>query len=305
MTIAVTGAPGFVGQAVLDEAARQNIPVKALTRREQAPREGVEWVRGDLHSPDALRELTSECAAVLHVAGVVNAPDKAGFVAGNVEGTANVLSAARAEGVARFTCVSSLSAREPQLSDYGQSKREAEKLVEDSGLDFTIIRPPAIYGPRDTEMFELFRAARMGIVPMPPAGRASVIHAGDLSRLLVACSPGEGGMWSGKVLEPDDGRPGGWPHKELAHAIGDAVGRKVRAPAMPVALLRAAATLDGLFRGKHAKLTHDRVSYMVHPDWTSRPEFSVPPQLWQPEIDTREGLVETAAWYAAQGWFNR
>ncbi len=302
MTIALTGATGFVGQAVLDEAARRGIAVKALTRRQQQPREGVEWVRGDLHDAKALRQLVTGCDAVLHVAGVVNAPDKAGFIAGNVEGTANVIAAAKAAGVVRLTCVSSLSAREPQLSDYGQSKRGAEKLVEASSLDWTIIRPPAIYGPRDTEMFELFRAARLGIIPMPPAGRASVIHVDDLARLLLDCTPGAGEGWSGAIFEPDDGRAGGWPHGELARAIGAAMGKQVRAPAMPVGLLRFAASMDKLFRGNRAKLTQDRVSYMVHPDWASLPDKAVPAELWQPRIDTPEGLRATAEWYRQQGW---
>lgn len=302
MTIAVTGATGFVGQAVLDEAGRRGVPVTALTRREQPPRDGVAWVRGDLQDVAALTESCSGCDAVLHIAGVVNAPDKAGFVAGNVDGTANVVAAAKAAGAGRFTLVSSLSAREPQLSDYGWSKREGEKLVEASGLDWTIIRPPAIYGPRDTEMFELFRAAHLRVIPMPPAGAASMIHVDDLARLLLDCTPGEGGSWSGKVYEPDDGRAGGWPHGELALAIGEAVGRDVFAPAMPVGLLRLAARIDTLVRGKGAKLTQDRVSYMIHPDWVSSPDKAVPATQWQPQIETSHGLRATAAWYRENGW---
>lgn len=302
MTIALTGATGFVGQAVLDEAERRGVAVKALTRREQPARSGVEWVRGDLHDTGALQELCASCNCVLHVAGVVNAADRAGFIAGNVEGTANVIAAARAVGVGRFTCVSSLSAREPQLSDYGWSKREAEKLVEASEFDAAIIRPPAIYGPRDTEMFELFRAARMGVIPMPPAGAASVIHVDDLARLLLQSTTDKAADWSATMFEPDDAREGGWPHSELARAIGAAMGRNVFAPALPAGILRFAARLDKVFRGTKAKLTPDRVSYMIHPDWVSSPAKAVPKELWQPQIDTREGLRATAAWYRQQGW---
>ena len=155
MTIAVTGATGFVGQALLDRAEQQGIPVKALTRRSQERRAGVEWVRGDLDAKAALRKLVRGSEAVIHVAGVVNAPDAAGFEAGNVTGTLNVIEACLAEGVRRLVHVSSLSAREPDLSVYGASKARAEKLVAASGLDWTLVRPPAIYGPRDTEMFDL------------------------------------------------------------------------------------------------------------------------------------------------------
>ena len=86
----------------------------------------------------------------------------------------------------RFIHVSSLSAREPALSDYGWSKAKSERLVAASGLDWTIIRPPAVYGPGDRETFELFKMARRGIVALPPRGRFSVIHVEDLCRLILA-----------------------------------------------------------------------------------------------------------------------
>src|SRR5690606_13204440 len=87
LTIAVTGATGFVGQAVLDEAGRRGLSVRALARREQAPRAGVEWLRGDLSDQAALAGLVSGAEAVLHIAGVVNTPDPMGFHLGNVAGT--------------------------------------------------------------------------------------------------------------------------------------------------------------------------------------------------------------------------
>jgi nucleoside-diphosphate-sugar epimerase len=106
--------------------------------------------------------------AVIHVAGLVNTTDPDEFERANVLGTMNMIEAARAAGVPRFIFVSSLSAREPELSAYGASKARAEMLIKASGLDWTIIRPPAVYGPRDAEMFELFRAAKWGVVPVPP-----------------------------------------------------------------------------------------------------------------------------------------
>ncbi|WAT19031.1 NAD(P)-dependent oxidoreductase [Aurantiacibacter sp. MUD11] len=301
MTIAITGGTGFVGQAVLDEALRQGVQVRALTRREQPEREGVTWVRGDLHAETALEELAAGAKAMLHIAGVVNAPDAEGFRAGNIVGTENVVSAARSAGAARFIHVSSLAAREPGLSQYGHSKRLSEEAVQTSGLDWTIVRPPAIYGPRDTEIFELFKSARWGMVPMPPAGRASIIHVTDLARLLLKLSQPLSET-SNRIFEPDDGQEGGWTHGELAQAIGEAVGRKVWAPHVPRGLLFSAARLDRLLRGDKAKLTPDRASYMAHPDWTSAPGQQVPADLWQPEIPTKQGLAATAQWYRQQGW---
>ncbi len=301
MTIAVTGATGFVGQALVEEASHRGAALKALARREQAPCEGVEWVPGDLADTEALRRLVEGADAVLHIAGVVNTPDPMGFHLGNVSGTEALVEAARRAGVRRFVFVSSLAAREPHLSRYGQSKRHAEDVVQASGLDWTIVRPPAIYGPRDREILELFKAARWGLVPMPPPGRASIVHVHDLARLLLALVP-SGESVSGAILEPDDGREGGWSHLELAKAIGEAVGRRVWAPATPRAIMKAASWLDGRVRRGGAKLTRDRVGYMCHPDWVSRPDRAPQPALWRAEIETRLGLADTARWYRQQGW---
>lgn len=301
MTIAITGGTGFVGQAVLDLAERQGRAVRALTRREQPGRTGVTWVRGDLSNTDALAQLVRGAEAVVHIAGVVNAPDLDGFLAGNRDGTQAVVSAASDAGVQRFVHVSSLAAREPQLSDYGYSKQQAEAAVEAGTLDWTMVRPPAIYGPRDTEVFELFKAARLGLVPMPPEGRASIVHVEDLARLLLLLAERPGDT-SPRIMEPDDGQPGGWSHVELAKAIGKAMGKSVWAPNVPRAVLMAAARLDMLVRGKRAKLTLDRASYMSHPDWTSAPERLVPQDLWQAQIPTERGLCDTARWYRDHGW---
>jgi uncharacterized protein YbjT (DUF2867 family) len=303
LTIALTGGTGFVGQAMVDLACRRGVPLKALARREQAPCEGVEWIRGDLADRAALASLVEGAQAVLHVAGVVNAPDPMGFHLGNVAGTQALVELAVEAGVRRFVFVSSLAAREPGLSAYGESKRHAEEIVQASPLDWTIVRPPAIYGPRDREMFELFRAARWGVVPVPPAGgRASVVHVDDLARLLAALLPPQPSL-SRRIFEPDDGREGGWPHAELAKTIGHAVGRDVWAPHLPEGALRAAAGLDRLVRGKRARLTPDRVGYMVHPDWVSHADKAPPAELWRPEIPTPAGLAATARWYREQGWF--
>ena len=102
---------------------------------------------------------------------MVNAPDRAGFASGNIAGTQTVVDAATRAGIKRFVHVSSLSAREPGLSNYGWSKQEAERVVAASPLDWTMVRPPAIYGPGDMEMRDTFRAAQLGIALTPPRGK--------------------------------------------------------------------------------------------------------------------------------------
>lgn len=258
------------------------------------------WVEGALDKPGSLVDLCKDADAVIHVAGVINAPDAAGFVKGNVDGTLAMLAAATARGVNRFVHVSSLSAREPQLSLYGASKAQSEELVESSGLNWSIVRPPAVYGPGDKETLELFKMAARGQVFMPPPGRASYIHVDDLAALLLAlCAPDAP---SKLIIEPDDGRHGGWTHKELGPALGKAVGTSARTVHAPRTLLKLGAWGDRLVRRDKAKLTPDRVAYFCHPDWSVDPARAAPADLWLPQIPTERGLAETAEWYRAQGW---
>ncbi len=302
MTVAVTGGTGFVGRALLDALERDFLETRALARKvPEISREGQSWIKGDLADDDALARLVGNAEAVIHVAGVTNAPDAAGFHAGNVAGTMAVCRAAQAAGVPRFILVSSLSAREPGLSRYGKSKRQAERIVAASGMDWTIVRPPAVYGPHDGELFELFRSAKWGVVPMPPAGRTSLIHVRDLADLLVALIP-QDDRTSHRIFEPDDGKVGGWTHRELGEAIGRAVGRRVWTPALPAAVLRGGARIDGMLRGGGARLTADRVGYMIHPDWVASQDAAVPKDIWQPRIGGTAGLQGTADWYRREGW---
>jgi nucleoside-diphosphate-sugar epimerase len=300
MKVAITGGTGFVGSHLIDNALAAGHQVTALTRREQAAREGVLWVQGDLGERPALERLVSDADAVIHLAGTLKAPDEAGFEAGNVQGTLAMLAAATAGGLRRFVHVSSLAAREPELSQYGRSKARAEQLVMSSGFDWAIVRPPAVYGPRDRETLELFRMAKLGLMLMPPRGRLSVIHARDLSRLLLALI--EPAAPSNVVIEPDDGRAGGWTHKQFARALAEAVGVKAAVVSAPGAVLRLAAHVDQLVRGEKAKLTVDRAAYFSHRNWVVEPKRAAPAELWRPQIPTGQGLAETAAWYRGQGW---
>ncbi|MEE9433879.1 MAG: NAD-dependent epimerase/dehydratase family protein [Sphingorhabdus sp.] len=299
--VAMTGGTGFVGEATMERLLEAGWTIRALTRRTQEARGGVTWVSGALDNTASLAELCDGADAVMHIAGVVNAPDKDGFIAGNVAGTENMLAAAKQAGVKRFLHISSLAAREPRLSDYGMSKSRAEKLVGTSMLDWTIVRPPGVYGPGDTEMLDLFRLARRGFVVLPPRGRASFIHVDDLARLLAALLPPHEDA-TARIFEADDGKPRGWSHKSYGRAIGWAMGRPVTAVSAPKAMLLAAAFADRLFRRSKAKLTPDRARYLSHPDWVIDRNLAPPPALWQPEIETRKGLKDTARWYKANGW---
>lgn len=299
MIIALTGGTGFVGKRLIALATEAGHHVRALTRRPRPELPSVTWIDGALDTPGALARLVDGAQAVIHVAGVVNAPDRTGFAHGNIDGTQAMIDAAMAARILRFVHVSSLAAREPSLSNYGWSKAESERRVETSPLAWTIVRPPAIYGPGDLEMLDTFRIARLGVALMPPPGKIAVIHVDDLARLLLALATQDTGRL---IIEPDDGTPGGWTHADFfARAIGRAIGKHVWPLPLPRALLATAAWLDGLIRRSDAKLTPDRVGYMCHPDWTVDPAHQPPPALWQPMIATTDGLAATAAWYRAQG----
>ncbi len=302
MIVALTGATGFLGGAVLERLIAEEHGVRALTRRPQPERPGVEWIAGDLADAAALGALVAGADAVIHVAGAINVADRDAFFAANAEGTRLLTERARAAGVGRFVLVSSLSAREPQLSDYGWSKREGEIMVEQNGLNWTIVRPPAIYGPGDPEMLEMFQMAARGLVMLPPAGRLSIIHVDDLARLLVTLAADRSNSTPGATYEVDDATPGGFSHVAFARALGEAVGRRTRTLSLPRSAMMLGARVDGLLRGKRAKLTADRVRYFCHPDWVAAPERHVPDSLWRPEIGAEAGLATTAAAYRAKGW---
>lgn len=299
--VALTGATGFVGRATLAALGRADLQVRTLARTVPAEQGGADWVQGDLSDPAALARLIEGAEAVIHVAGLTTAPAPAAFEAANVAGTLNVVKAALDAGVPRFVCVSSLAAREPALSAYGASKERAERLVAASGLDWTIVRPPGVYGPWDRDYLEMFKLARKGIVPVPPPGRSSLIHVQDLAELLVALLPGGEGV-SQRTFEPDDGHAGGWTHRELARVIGWAVGKRPWVIHLSRPMLEQASRADRLVRRSRARLTRDRVGYMTHPDWVARPEFHVPAGVWRASIPTREGMRATARWYREHGW---
>jgi len=300
-TLAMTGATGFVGGATMRDAVAAGWHVRALTRRPQPARDGVTWIMGALDDKDSLAEMAAGADAVMHIAGVVNVPTRAAFEAGNATATANVIDAARGASVTRFIHVSSLAAREPGLSNYGWSKERAEAVVQGSGLDWTIVRPPAVFGPGDTEMLDLFRMARRGIA-LVPSGRMSAIYVDELARLLVTLAADRDAS-IGQIYEPDDGKPTGWSHRGFARAVARAVGRqRLSTVATPALLLKAGGRLDTFVRRSRAKLTPDRARYIAHPDWVATEGACPPAELWRPERDTDDALAETVRWYRREGW---
>ena len=298
-TIAVTGGTGFVGEHLLRIAKEAGYSIRALTRTPRRGEEGIEWIEGALDRPESLSRLVEGADAVIHVAGLISG-SRAAFEAINAGGTAAMIEAARKGGVRRFIHVSTLAAREPKLSSYGWSKSESERIVAGSDLDWTIVRPPAVYGPGDRETLELFKMAKRGLVALPPKGRFSVVHVEDLCRLLLALVDAPESI--GATYEPDDHREGGWDHRHFARTLGRLFGKRAATFTVPKLLLKGAARVDRLVRRDRAKLTPDRAGYFCHPDWVSRSERRPPAEIWRPEVRTPTGLRATAEWYQRAGW---
>lgn len=302
MILAVTGGTGFVGRALLALAQQRGLAVRALARSAQPATPGVAWVRGDLADTGALAALVAGADAIIHVAGVTNARSRAEFDRGNSAGTAAMLDAAAGAGVRRFVHVSSLAAREPALSHYGASKAAAEALVTASRLDWTLVRPPAVYGPGDPDTLGFYQMVARGIAVLPGPGRFSAIEVGDLAAALlaIAAAPAAGRTWA-----VDDGTPGGHDYAALARAIGAALGVTPRLVRLPPAALHLGATVDTALarvRGRLPRLSFDRARYIAHPDWVVAEGDRPPPELWAPRIGLTEGVRATAEWYRAQGW---
>ncbi len=299
MILAITGGTGFVGEHLLRNAAAAGHSIRALTRMPRAAERGITWIEGALDRQDSLARLVEGADAVIHIAGLING-SRAAFEAVNAHGTASLVEAAANANVRRFVHISSLAAREPDLSDYGWSKAEAERIVTASGLDWTIIRPPAVFGPGDRETLELFRMAKRGFVALPPRGRFSVIHVEDLCGLMLAVLDAPEAI--GATYEPDDGRENGWENRHFARTLGRLYGKRTATLMLPKLVVKGAAQLDRLVRRSRAKLTPDRASYFCHPDWVVRPERRPPAGIWSPALRTPTALKATADWYRAQGW---
>ena len=304
--IAVTGATGFIGRRLIRHLADRGARVAALTRRPQPEQPGVRWIPGDLHDAGALARLVEDTDVVIHAAGLVKARNRAEFEGVNVAGTENLLAALAGHGAqARLVLVSSMAAREPQLSDYAATKRAAEDAVRARAeLDWSILRPPAVYGPSDLEILKLFRAIRRGIAPVPGTGqgRFSVVYVDDLVRAIATMA--EHAEAVGRTLEVDDGTAGGYGHRDLAGMAADLLGRRIRALPVPSPLLKAIAGVNfGLARllGRPAFLSPGKARELLYSDWVAGPDTVNRVLGFRAETGLEAGLGRTFDWYRGQG----
>lgn len=311
---AVTGGTGFLGRYVVSALATAGWRVRILARRPidhpQLAELKLEAVAGDLADRRALRELVDGADAVIHVAGLIRARSAAAFRDVNVGGTINLAAAIKDGGAAaRILMVSSIAAREPQLSAYAQTKRTGEESLADvlgPRSDWVVVRPCAIYGPWDTETLGIFRAISHRIVPRPRVAHARValIHAADAARAIAAlCDQGP----AGSILELTDEHREGYSWKYIISAAETALQVRTFSIPVPAMVLRTAAAINvasAWALRRTPMLTPGKAQEILHPDWGSTAERQPPPGLWRPTIGLQQGFRDTVHWYRARRWLS-
>ncbi len=293
----LAGATGFIGRHIqrrlLDDgqAVRALVRPGSLNRHHADPR--CDIVEAGLDDVPSLARVVRDCRAVIYAAGQVRGRSLEDFLPANVDGVGNLLRAMRGqEWTPPFLLISSLAAGRPELSAYARSKSLGEDaLSEHATGPWTVLRPPAVYGPGDREMRPILRMARSGWIPHPgPADqRVSLLYADDLARAVLAWLEDGTGLHGG-VYAIDDGTPGGYDWHAIAAAAGHDRPRLIRVPRVVLDLVaRTNQALAGLFRYA-PMLTPGKVRELTEPDWLCDNTAFTAATGWRPRIDLARGL---------------
>ena len=324
MKVLLTGASGFVGSHVLDALAARGIPTAVLlrpssNRRFIAPHLATLEVHpGSITDPASLAAALRGVTHVIHCAGLVKAVRAAELFAVNHDGTRNLVAAVNASHVERLVHISSLAVSGPgttaaparevappaPVSAYGRSKLAAEEeVMTHCRPAFTILRPAAVYGPRDGEFLRLFRAARAHVRPTFGGGRQelSLVFVADLAAIILASlahpgAPGRvfhvasGETCTARQLTTEIARQlGGWT---LPLPLPNSVWRPI------CVLAQAAARLTG----RPTVLAHGKVRELTAPGWVADTGRLRATLALTCSTSLREGIAATRAWYEQEGW---
>ncbi|SER00895.1 Nucleoside-diphosphate-sugar epimerase [Nitrosomonas sp. Nm51] len=295
--VAVTGATGFIGNRLISKLVNEGWQIIALSRSKRNNTKSIQWVHGDLNNRTALAELTQDASAVIHCAGAVRGCSFDDFVHTNVTGTKNLLDIViQHNNHPRFLLISSLAARQPELSWYSKSKilAEQEVISNSASLAWTIFRPTAVYGPGDKELKPLFKATRNGLLPVVGKlnNRFGLIHVDDLIRAIQLWLDSE--KPCNGIFELDDGTPNGYSFESLANLAQEVWKRPVRCIMIPHFLIQNIAVLN-LWLARLLRyspmLTPGKVNELQHHDWVcdNKPLIRALPG-WQPSIHLYESL---------------
>ncbi len=321
MRVFVTGGTGFVGSHVVEALRERGHAVACLVRDPRKARQVLgepiaDLVQGDLADTGALVRGCAGADAVVHLAGLTAARSRSELFGVNAGGTRTLAEVVRGAAAGRFIYVSSLAAAGPvangvepngndaaqPVSDYGRSKLAGEEPVRQLPLAWTILRPPAVYGPRDREFLRVFRAARRGIALMPGDGsqRLCVVFAGDLAAAIVCClenTPPNG------IYYPT--HPEVTTARALVAGIAAALDVRVRVVRIPHALVRPMLWITGgvaRVAGRTTLLSPDKAGEILAAAWTCSPARLEACTGWRASIPLADGLRRTADWYRAAGW---
>ncbi len=320
----VTGGQGFIGSHLCERliAAGHQVRVLARPSSDLAYLQGcpVEMVRGDLTGDGALEQAVAGVDWVFHLAGALKGFREADLLRVNRDGTRRLTEActAHASGLTRFVLVSSLAAAGPSpggciatpektppqpLTWYGKSKREAEVVVQNSGLPYTILRPPIVFGPRDRDVFSYFQIAKAGALPIPGwKDRCySLVFAPDLADgILQAAQAAEAASETINLTGPEVVT---W--SELGQKISAALGvrgRVLRLPEFAIQTAGRIADLTARLRGKPQIFSSQKVIEMLAPAWVASPDKAGRLLGWSAPTPLDEALALTVRWYRDHGW---
>ncbi len=306
-TIALTGATGFIGAAVAERLLREGFRVRALVRPQSLHKcaklpGSIDWVQGDSTDTASARELLTSADALVHCAGAVRGASAASFNRINADGVACMVEAARGQQAkAKILLISSLAAREPQLSLYAASKLAGEQVLrsqagEESGIFWGIFRPAAVYGPGDRELLPLFQAMLRGIAPLvgSPASRVSMLYVDDLARAILAWlrNPGP----NRAVYEVGDAQAQGYTWQEIVDIAAACRGKgivRIPVPGKLVQLLAQCNLAASRLSGRAPMLTPWKVQELLHSNWVADSAPLMAATGWQPEVTLAEGLRRT------------
>ena len=321
--VLVTGATGFAGSHAADLLIDRGYPVRVLVRRTSRLR----WVRpeaeqvvADVRDRESLRSAVRGARWVFHFGGLIRARNRDEFFEANAGGTRNLYDVFREDGHPElFLFCSTLAAVGPggpgqslketdpahPVTDYGASKRAAEQAlleetVREGAPRVLILRPPAVYGPRDESIVTFVRVLKTGWVPLPapPEARVAVIHAEDLAAgaLHLAERGGDG------IFHLSDGEGYAW--RDLARILAEAMGLRPRYIRIPLWVSRAAALLTeaaGRWSGRPALLTRGKLTELIQMSWV--PDIGKAEGAgYRPMWDAQGGLRMTLDWYRESGW---
>ncbi len=325
--VLITGASGFVGSHLAESLSRQKVKVKLLVRNTSRLPFPItplmELCYGDVTDLESVRKAVKGVKIVYHLAGILRGADYSAYQMVNTEGTRNVCQAVQEEkGFRRLVYVSSLSAAGPSplggeidetmpshpVSFYGKTKRLAEEIVLSyhEKFEISILRPGAVYGPRETDIFEYFKMVRQGLVVNGGDGtqRVSFIYVADLvdAILLAGHSP----KAKGQIFFVCDGKSLNW--NELSAHIGRILKKSYKSFNVPLGIVRIAALLgDGLARltGKSFLppiVSTDKLKEAGVPGWVCSNRKIRQRLGFKPRFDIEKGLKNTVQFYLISGW---